>query len=172
MADIVKHVAKETSYKAPISGTMIPLSDASDENFASGNMGKGFAIKPSDGKVYAPFDGTVEATFPTRHAIGLRSDSGILTLIHIGIGTVKMRGTGFVQYVDQGQHVSQGQQLIEFWDPAIKKAGHDDTVMVVINTYKDIKDFKYDVESGEVTHGEDLLTLSKPEDKSNTNDQK
>ncbi|WP_057826163.1 glycoside-pentoside-hexuronide (GPH):cation symporter [Lentilactobacillus sunkii] len=172
MADIVKEVAKDTTYTAPISGTMLALSDVSDQNFASGNMGKGFAIKPSDGKVFAPFDGTVEATFPTRHAIGLRSDSGILTLIHIGIGTVEMRGTGFVQYVDKGQHVTQGQELIEFWDPAIKKAGHDDTVMVVINNYKDIKDFKYVVESGEVNHGDDLLTLSKPEQKSDDNDQK
>ena len=172
MADIVKEVAKDTTYKAPISGTMIALSDVSDQNFASGNMGKGFAIKPSDGKVFAPFDGTVEATFPTRHAIGLRSDNGILTLIHIGIGTVEMRGTGFVQYVQKGQHVTEGQELLEFWDPAIKKAGYDDTVMVVINNWKDIKDFNYTVESGDVNHGDDLLTLSKPEESSDDSDQK
>ncbi|WP_419713143.1 glycoside-pentoside-hexuronide (GPH):cation symporter [Lentilactobacillus buchneri subsp. silagei] len=172
MADIVKEVAKDTTYKAPISGTMIALSDVSDQNFASGNMGKGFAIKPSDGKVFAPFDGTVEATFPTRHAIGLRSDNGILTLIHIGIGTVEMRGTGFVQYVQKGQHVTEGQELLEFWDPAIKKAGYDDTVMVVINNWKDIKDFNYTVESGDVNHGDDLLTLSKSEESSDDSDQK
>ena len=172
MADIAKEVAKETTYKAPISGSMLKLSEVSDKNFASGTMGKGLAIKPTDGKVYAPFDGTVEATFPTRHAIGLRSDNGILTLIHIGIGTVEMRGTGFVQYVQKGQHVSQGQELIEFWDPAIKKAGYDDTVMVVINNYKDIKDFNYVVESGDITHGDDLLTLSTPEASDDNDDQK
>lgn len=164
MQEIEKKVAATTtSYKAPISGTLVPLTSVSDENFASGNMGKGFAIKPTDGKVFAPFDGTVEATFPTRHAIGLRSDDGILTLIHIGIGTVKMQGTGFVQYVDKGQHVKQGQELIEFWQPAIKKAGFDDTVMVVVTNYKDIKDFNYIKEAGDITHGDEVLNLSKPE---------
>lgn len=166
MQEIEKKVAATTtSYKAPISGTLVPLTSVSDENFASGNMGKGFAIKPTDGKVFAPFDGTVEATFPTRHAIGLRSDDGILTLIHIGIGTVKMQGTGFVQYVDKGQHVKQGQELIEFWQPAIKKAGFDDTVMVVVTNYKDIKDFNYIKEAGDITHGDEVLNLSKPETK-------
>lgn len=164
MQDIEKKVAATTtSYKSPITGTLVPLADVSDDNFASGNMGEGFAIKPTDGKVFAPFDGVVEATFPTRHAIGLRSDSGILTLIHIGIGTVKMQGTGFVQYVDKGQHVKQGQELIEFWQPAIKKAGYDDTVMVVVTNYKDIKDFNYIKEAGDVTHGDEVLNLSNPE---------
>ena len=123
-------------------------------------MGKGFAIKPTDGQVLAPFDGEVVATFPTRHAIGLRSDTGVLTLIHIGIGTVEMRGTGFVQYVEKGDHVKQGQELIEFWQPAIKKAGLDDTVMVVI-TNKDMPEFDYLKELGEdVKDSEDVLKLS------------
>jgi lactose/raffinose/galactose permease len=166
MQDIEKKVAATTtSYQSPITGTLVSLSDVSDENFASGNMGKGFAVKPTDGKVFAPFDGVVEATFPTRHAIGLRSDDGILTLIHIGIGTVKMEGTGFVQYVDKGQRVKQGQELIEFWQPAIKKAGYDDTVMVVITNYKDIKAFNYIKDTGDVTHGEEILNLSNPNEK-------
>ena len=163
MQEIEKKVsATTTSYKSPIDGAYVNLADVSDENFSSGNMGKGFAIKPTDGKVYAPFDGTVEATFPTRHAIGLRSDTGILTLIHIGIGTVKMQGTGFVQYVQKGDHVKQGQELIEFWQPAIKKAGYDDTVMIVVTNFKDIKDFNYIKDAGDVTHGEEILNLSNP----------
>lgn len=164
MQEIEKKVsATITSYKSPIDGAYVNLADVSDENFSSGNMGKGFAIKPTDGKVYAPFDGTVEATFPTRHAIGLRSDTGILTLIHIGIGTVKMQGTGFVQYVQKGDHVKQGQELIEFWQPAIKKAGYDDTVMIVVTNFKDIKDFNYIKDAGDVTHGEEILNLSNPD---------
>ncbi|WP_056980431.1 glycoside-pentoside-hexuronide (GPH):cation symporter [Lentilactobacillus parafarraginis] len=164
MQEIEKKVsATTTSYKSPIDGAYVNLADVSDENFSSGNMGKGFAIKPTDGKVYAPFDGTVEATFPTRHAIGLRSDTGILTLIHIGIGTVKMQGTGFVQYVQKGDHVKQGQELIEFWQPAIKKAGYDDTVMIVVTNFKDIKDFNYIKDAGDVTHGEEILNLSNPD---------
>ncbi|WP_251898778.1 glycoside-pentoside-hexuronide (GPH):cation symporter [Lactiplantibacillus paraplantarum] len=152
---------KTTVYQDPVAGELISLNDVADEAFANGSMGKGFAIKPTDGRVLAPFDGEVVATFPTRHAIGLRSDTGILTLIHIGIGTVKMRGTGFVQYVEKGDHVTQGQELIEFWQPAIEKAGLDDTVMVVITNYKDMPEFTYLKDSGTtVQDDEDVLQLS------------
>ncbi|GAJ26529.1 lactose and galactose permease [Liquorilactobacillus sucicola DSM 21376 = JCM 15457] len=151
---------KTLLYQVPVTGTMVSLADVADTNFASGAMGKGFAIKPADGGVYAPFDGVVEATFPSRHAIGLRSDTGILTLIHVGIGTVNMRGTGFVQYVEKGDRVTRGQELIEFWAPAIAKAGFDNTVMVVITNYKDIKNFKYLKENGYITHGDSILQLS------------
>lgn len=147
-AEIEKEDGITTLYRNPVSGKLISLDTVADETFASGSMGKGFAIKPTDGQVLAPFDGEVVATFPTRHAIGLRSDTGVLTLIHIGIGTVEMRGTGFVQYVEKGDHVKQGQELIEFWQPAIKKAGLDDTVMVVI-TNKDMPEFDYLKELGD-----------------------
>ncbi|MCT1175270.1 PTS sugar transporter subunit IIA [Pediococcus pentosaceus] len=159
-AEIEKEDGITTLYRNPVSGKLISLDTVADETFASGSMGKGFAIKPTDGQVLAPFDGEVVATFPTRHAIGLRSDTGVLTLIHIGIGTVEMRGTGFVQYVEKGDHVKQGQELIEFWQPAIKKAGLDDTVMVVI-TNKDMPEFDYLKELGEdVKDGENVLKLS------------
>ncbi|MCT1177009.1 PTS sugar transporter subunit IIA [Pediococcus pentosaceus] len=159
-AEIEKEDGITTLYRNPVSGKLISLDTVADETFASGSMGKGFAIKPTDGQVLAPFDGEVVATFPTRHAIGLRSDTGVLTLIHIGIGTVEMCGTGFVQYVEKGDHVKQGQELIEFWQPAIKKAGLDDTVMVVI-TNKDMPEFDYLKELGEdVKDSEDVLKLS------------
>ncbi|WP_300559939.1 PTS glucose transporter subunit IIA, partial [Companilactobacillus sp.] len=101
-----------------------------------------------------------EATFPTRHAIGLRSDAGVLTLIHIGVGTVDMRGTGFVQYVEKGDHVKQGQELIEFWAPAIKKAGLDDTVMVVITNHDRIGNLEFTKTTGEVKHGDKIAEMS------------
>lgn len=121
----------------PVSGELLELKDSSDPNFASGKMGKGFAIKPNDGRVYAPFDGEVAATFATRHAIGLKSKDGLTLLIHIGIDTAKLNGTGFVQYVVQGQEVKKGQELIEFWDPTIKQHGLDDTVLVTVMNSKD-----------------------------------
>ncbi len=162
MEEIEKEVGADATiqYQSPVTGTMMALADVKDETFASGKMGKGFAVKPADGGVYAPFDGVVEATFPTRHAIGLRSDTGVLTLIHIGIGTVDMRGTGFVQYVEKGDHVKQGQELIEFWAPAIEKAGLDDTVMVVITNFDKIEHLDFTKTSGEVKHGEDIATMS------------
>ena len=132
-------------------------------------MGKGFAVKPTDGKVFAPLDGVVEATFPTRHAIGLRSNDGILTLIHIGIGTVKMEGTGFVQYVPKGQHVKKGQALIEFWDPAIKKSGYDDPVLVVVPDTKKYGSLQFTKNSGDVNHGDEVVTIKRNDSAAKSN---
>lgn len=148
----------ELAYDSPIDGELVPLTSVSDENFASGKMGQGIAIKPSDGRIYAPFDGVVKVTFPTRHAIGLVADNGVATLIHIGIGTVNMRGTGFVSYVDKNQRVKKGDLLIEFWRPAIIKAGYDDTVMVVMTEHA--KNLTLTHETGLIAHGEQLLTVS------------
>lgn len=145
-----------TDITSPVAGTLANLKDVNDENFASENMGKGFAIKPSDGKVIAPFSGTVRATFSTRHAIGLESDNGIMLLIHVGIDTVKLRGTGFISYFDKDQHFDKGDELMEFWDPAIKKAGLDDTVMVTVTNSKDF-DIKLLKDAGEKVTTTDIV---------------
>lgn len=144
-------------YAVPVDGEVVPLETVADDNFASGKMGEGFAIKPTDGKVYAPFDGTVKVTFPTRHAVGLVSNQGVGTLIHIGIGTVNMRGTGFVEYAEKEQHVKKGDLLIEFWSPAIEKAGYDDTVMVVMTDHVSQTHMLKD--SGAVVHGDSIMTF-------------
>lgn len=150
-----------TNIPAPVAGTLVDLKSVSDDNFASGNMGEGFAIKPSDGKVYAPFSGTVRATFSTRHAIGLEADNGIMLLIHVGIDTVKMHGTGFISYFDKDQHFDKGQELMEFWDPAIKKAGLDDTVMVTVTNSKEF-DIKLLKDAGEkVTSDDNIMEVAK-----------
>ena len=121
---------------------MEALNDVHDDVFSKGQAGQGFAIKPTDGRVLAPFDATVKQIFTTRHAVGLVTDDGIALLIHVGIGTVKMKGTGFVSYVENGDHVKKGQELIEFWDPAIKKAGLDDTVVVTVTNSKEFDNVK------------------------------
>ncbi|MCO6543614.1 MAG: MFS transporter [Lactobacillus sp.] len=134
----VKPEAKEVQHNftmtlaSPVSGEIIALDKVADVTFASGQVGQGFAVKPTDGRVLAPFNATVERIFETRHAIGLVDDHGVAVLIHIGFDTVKMKGTGFVSYVQEGQYVTKGTELIEFWDPAIKKAGFDDTITVTI----------------------------------------
>lgn len=126
----------------PITGRLEALNDVHDDVFSKGQAGQGFAIKPTDGRVLAPFDATVKQIFTTRHAVGLVTDDGIALLIHVGIGTVKMKGTGFVSYVENGDHVKKGQELIEFWDPAIKKAGLDDTVVVTVTNSKEFDNVK------------------------------
>lgn len=128
---------KVVDIPTPVAGRLTNLSDVHDEVFSKGTAGQGFAIQPTDGRVLAPFDATVKQMFTTRHAVGLVTDDGIALLIHVGIGTVKMKGTGFVSYVETGDHVKKGDELIEFWDPAIKKAGLDDTVVVVVTNSKE-----------------------------------
>lgn len=134
--------AGESIYYTPVTGTLLPLSRVNDKAFASGDLGKGFAIKPADGRVYAPFDGTIRIAFSTRHAVGIVSDTGIVTLIHIGLDTVKLQGTGFVSYFERGQHVNKGDLLIEFWDKSITDAGLDDTVIVTITNSDDLTTFE------------------------------
>ncbi|MFT8878282.1 MAG: glycoside-pentoside-hexuronide (GPH):cation symporter [Oenococcus sp.] len=151
----------EFAYYAPISGDLVPLKDVSDPTFASGSMGEGFAIKPNDGRVYAPFDGIIRTTFSTRHAVGMVSDDGIASLIHIGVGTVNVRGTGFINYFESGQHVKRGDLLIEFWDPAIQKAGFDDTVIAVITNSNSLSHFELVKSSGRVTKDDLILKLTK-----------
>lgn len=125
------------SISSPVAGELIPLLKVDDPIFASDSLGKGFAIKPTDGTIYAPFDATVRQLFTTRHSIGLVGDNGVVLLIHIGIGTVKLKGEGFVSYVDTGQKVQKGERLITFDDAFIKASGLDDTVIVTVtNTHQ------------------------------------
>ncbi|GGA84459.1 PTS system trehalose-specific EIIBC component [Ornithinibacillus halotolerans] len=99
---------------APISGDVIPLNKVPDPTFAEKMMGDGIAIEPSEGKVVAPFDGEVIQIFPTKHAIGLKSDLGLELLIHIGIETVGLKGEGFETHIEAGQRVNAGDVLVTF----------------------------------------------------------
>lgn len=117
---------------SPIQGKLYPLSDAKDEAFASETLGKGALIQPSNGKVYAPFDGTIMTLFPTKHAIGIVSDDGIEMLIHFGIDTVNLNGQHFTAFIEQGMKVKQGDLLLEADIEKIKAAGYETQVPVII----------------------------------------
>lgn len=115
---------------SPVPGTVVPLSAVPDEMFASGTMGEGIAVNPSEGKAYAPVAGTVLVAMP--HAYGIVTDAGLEVLIHIGIDTVKLKGAHFTPRVEQGERVEAGRLLAEFDIDAIRKAGYTPiTVMVV-----------------------------------------
>lgn len=128
---------------SPIKGQAQPISQADDQAFASGTLGQGIVIKnPEEGVVKAPISGTITTIFPTLHAIGITGDNGAEILIHIGIDTVELKGKYFKSFVKQGQHVTQGQKLIEFDQKKIKEAGYSTETMMVItnsNNYKDIE---------------------------------
>lgn len=118
--------------KNPISGRVLPLSKVEDAVFSSGAMGDGIAIDPTDNKVYAPFDGSVEFIADTKHAVGLKSDDGVELLIHVGMDTVKMNGKGFDVKTKVNQRVKEGDLLLEFDRNEIQKEGYSLITPVVI----------------------------------------
>ncbi len=129
-----------SEFVAPVTGNVIPVNQVKDEAFASEAMGKGVGIEPENGKVYAPFDGNVDAVFPTGHLVGLSDGNGAEVLIHIGVDTVKLEGKGFTTYVSQGDKVKKGDLLVEFDVELLKKEGYDTTVMfITTDTSKDIQ---------------------------------
>lgn len=98
---------------SPLEGEIKPIETAADPSFASKALGNGFVIIPVKGDVVSPVSGTVETVFPSGHAIGLVSDTGIEVLIHIGIDTVELEGNGFKPLVEKGQSVTQGEKILE-----------------------------------------------------------
>lgn len=124
---------QSTGFVQPVSGTLIPLEKVCDPVFASGSMGPGFGIIPSQGRLSAPCDCEVMMVFPTGHAIGLKTAEGEELLIHIGIDTVTLNGNGYKNHVAEGQKVRKGQPLIDFDLSVIQKAGLD-PVTILIHT--------------------------------------
>ena len=122
---------------SPIVGQAVALSDVDDPVFSSGAMGRGIAIKPSEGVVYAPADAEVTIAFATGHAYGLKTANGAEILIHVGIDTVSMGGEGFDQKVAQGDKVKAGDVLGTFEAEKIAAAGLDDTTMVIVTNTAD-----------------------------------
>ena len=120
---------------APVEGEAVELSKVSDPTFGEEILGKGVAIIPSVGKVVAPIDGTIAMVFDTKHALSMTSDSGIEILIHIGLDTVTLKGEPFTAHAAAGDKVKAGDLLLEFDIEAIKAAGLDTIVpMVICNT--------------------------------------
>ena len=149
--------ANDVAVLAPVDGTVVPLSEVADVAFADGSLGQGVAIRPRSGAVYAPFDGTVVAAFPTGHAFGLRHADGTEVLIHIGLDTVKLNGEHFDAKVTSGQTVKAGDLLVTFDGDAIEKAGYDLTTPVIV-TNPDLYPQIADAASGPIAHGEPLYT--------------
>ena len=129
-----------------------------DETFAGEVLGKGIAVIPKEGKVLAPFDGTVDTVFDTKHAIGMTSDRGVELLIHVGINTVELNGVPYKAHVADGDTVKKGQLLLEFDIQAIREAGYDITTPVVVTNTDDFQEVEA-VKTGEVHPGEEVLRV-------------
>ena len=127
----VDHLKNEI-ISSPFNGEVKALSELKDAAFASGALGKGVAIEPSEGKLVSPVSGTISALFPTNHAVGITTEEGAEILIHIGMDTVQLDGKYFSAHTTQGAHVEKGQLLIEFDVEKIKGAGFLLTTPVVV----------------------------------------
>lgn len=144
----------------PLSGTVMALDQVKDAAFANGTLGQGMAVSPTEGKVTAPFDGTVMMLFPTRHAVGLMSDNGCEVIIHIGMDTVQLNGKYFEAHVNEGDKVKKGDLLITFDKDAIEREGYSlDTPVLVTNT-KDYMEVVAMNRCGSKVHcGDEVITL-------------
>ena len=147
---------------SPMAGTAVPLGQVKDESFAKGMLGPGIAVKPSSGVVVAPCDGKVTVAFPTGHAYGLKSASGLQVLIHIGMDTVKLDGKGFTPKVAKGDFVRRGDVLaVVDWD-AIRAAGYDTITPVVVTNKKKFATIT-PAEAGPVAFGDTIITATPKE---------
>ncbi|HFI0345265.1 TPA: glucose PTS transporter subunit IIA [Streptococcus suis] len=152
-------VAEETLV-SPLSGDVVALENVNDPVFSSGAMGKGLAVKPTEGVVYAPADAEVTIAFETGHAYGLKTASGAEILIHIGIDTVSMNGNGFEKLVAAGDKVKAGTPLAKFDAAKIAEAGLDDTTMIIVTNTADFTEVN-PLAEGTIAHGADFLKVAK-----------
>ncbi|HEL2315957.1 TPA: PTS glucose transporter subunit IIA [Streptococcus suis] len=152
-------VAEETLV-SPLSGDVVALENVNDPVFSSGAMGKGLAVKPSEGVVYAPADAEVTIAFETGHAYGLKTASGAELLIHIGIDTVSMNGNGFEKLVAAGDKVKAGTPIAKFDAAKIAEAGLDDTTMTIVTNTADFAEVS-PLAEGTIAHGVEFLKVAK-----------
>lgn len=152
--------AKDTVLSACLNGTVVPLADVKDEAFASGVLGDGIAIEPTDGELVAPADGEISSTFETHHAVGMTTADGAELLMHIGIDTVKLGGKHFTYLVNEGDKVKKGQPLIRFELEAIKAEGYPVTTPLIVCNTDDYAAVAAKA-SGTVKQGDALLELKR-----------
>lgn len=150
---------KGTEIGAPVKGVCVPITEVSDPTFGEKILGEGIAIRPVEGNIYAPADGTLSAVFDTGHAAAVTTDNQIEILIHVGLDTVELNGKYYTKCVEVGQRVKKGDLLLKADLEEIKKAGYDTITPVVICNSQDFKTIE--VKTGmEVNPGDVVMYIS------------
>ncbi len=149
-----------TELLAPADGELINLQKVVNEDNTVGFPGKGFAIAPSDGRIYAPFDGVIKFTFSTKHAFEIVSDNGLEVIVHVGLGTVNMRGAGFNVHYTDGQKVHAGELLTEFDRDLIRQNGYKDTVVTFMVRPNHVNIDQQITDGSKVHHGDKVMTVN------------
>lgn len=151
-------VEEEITVYSPLKGTVIPLDQVEDEAFSSGVLGKGAAVIPEEGVLWAPADGTISAMFPTGHAIGMVTESGAEVLMHVGMDTVKLNGEGFKPLIKAGDQVRKGQPLLGFDMKLIQETGYSLVTPVLVTNYMQYGEIRT-LKTGAADRGEALLSV-------------
>lgn len=155
---VSSEMIRSTALKSVVEGEAVPLNEINDQAFSTGALGKGIGIKPISHVIHSPIDGEVLTVFPTKHAIGLRSDQGVEVLIHIGIDTVSLEGKYFTMNVKQGDRVRTGQPIGEVDFEKVREAGYDPTTIVVITNTNDFLDV-IPTSNNQLVKSDDLLNI-------------
>ena len=151
---------KTDDFYAPMAGKAVPITEVPDPTFAECMLGNGIAIIPSEGKVVAPCDATVDAMFETGHAVSLVAANGAEILIHVGLDTVMLKGKHFTVHAKSGDQVKKGDLLIEFDNESIKAEGYNTITPVLVCNSDDYTTFNTKVGKA-VTNADVVIELAK-----------
>ena len=163
MAPEASFATRPDTVYAPVSGVLVSLKEVNDEVISAGLLGDGYGILPTGSNVlYSPINGRIGATTVTNHSIAIATDDGMEVLIHIGIGTVNMKGRGFTRLVESNQEVRAGQPLMTFDVDAIKLAGYEEVIACVISNPESFSAIEHVGETGTLLGGRPLVKIGDP----------
>ena len=159
MLGFLKGKTKGNVIGSPCNGKAVPITEVPDSTFSEKMLGDGFAVIPSEGKIYAPADGEVSMVFDTLHAVTMTTDQGVELLIHVGLDTVTLKGDPFKAHVTAGDHVKKGDLLMDADLEKIMAAGLNTITPVLVCNTDDYEKITL-LKEGEVTPGEEIIKIS------------
>lgn len=159
MLGFLKGKTKGNVIGSPCNGKAVPITEVPDPTFSEKMLGDGFAVIPSEGKIYAPADGEVSMVFDTLHAVTMTTDQGVELLIHVGLDTVTLKGDPFKAHVTAGDHVKKGDLLMDADLEKIMAAGLNTITPVLVCNTDDYEKITL-LKEGEVTPGEEIIKIS------------